>query len=46
MDGDYYEGDWKDDKACGKGVYFHTNGAKYDGEWVDDLQHGFGVETW
>ena len=41
-----YEGDWKDDKACGYGVYKHFNGAKYEGEWLDDYQHGKGVETW
>ena len=31
------EGDWKDDKANGYGVYTHVNGAKYEGYWVDDL---------
>ena len=25
------EGDWKDDKANGYGVYTHVNGAKYEG---------------
>ena len=30
------EGEWKDDRAHGKGVYFHTDGAKYEGEWVED----------
>jgi hypothetical protein len=29
VDGDIYEGDWKDDKACGYGTYKHFNGAKY-----------------
>ena len=28
-DGDLYEGDWKDDKAHGIGVYLHLDGAKY-----------------
>ena len=32
----YEEGEWKDDRAHGKGVYFHTDGAKYEGEWVED----------
>ena len=36
-DGDYYEGDWVDDKANGKGMYFHFEGARYEGDWVDDL---------
>ena len=31
-DGDIYEGDWEFDKAHGKGVYTHANGAKYEGE--------------
>lgn len=45
-DGDYYEGDWKEDKAYGVGVYNHVNGAKYQGEWKEDKQHGTGEETW
>jgi len=43
VDGDVYEGEWRDDKASGKGVYRHYNGAKYEGEWHDDYQHGFGI---
>ena len=36
-DGDMYEGEWKDDKAQGKGIYIHAEtGAKYEGEWVED----------
>jgi hypothetical protein len=35
--GDIYEGDWKDDKADGKGLFIDTNGAKYEGDWVDDM---------
>lgn len=35
-DGDYYEGEWKDDKAHGQGVYNHIDGAKYEGEWLLD----------
>lgn len=45
-DGDIYEGEWKDDKANGFGVYIHVNGAKYEGEWLNDKQHGQGVENW
>ena len=37
-DGDIYEGEWLDDKANGKGTYYHINGAKYEGEWKDDKQ--------
>jgi len=44
--GDIYEGQWKDDKAFGHGIFIDTNNAIYEGEWQDDLQHGYGVETW
>jgi hypothetical protein len=40
------DGDWKDDKANGYGVYVHVNGARYEGYWTDDLQDGFGKESW
>ena len=36
IDGDVYEGDWKDDKAHGYGFYNHTDGARYEGEWFED----------
>ncbi len=29
-----YEGDWEDDKANGKGMYIHVNGAKYQGDVI------------
>lgn len=45
-DGDIYEGEWKDDKANGIGIYIHVNGAKYEGEWLNDKQHGEGIENW
>ena len=35
-DGDYYEGNWIEDKANGKGRYVHMDGAEYNGEWVND----------
>jgi hypothetical protein len=35
-DGDAYEGEWKDDKAHGKGIYYHNDGARYEGEWYED----------
>lgn len=30
-DGDVYEGEWVDDKAQGKGIYLHEDGASYTG---------------
>ena len=40
LDGDVYQGDWKDDKAHGQGFYNHTDGARYEGQWFEDKQHG------
>ena len=31
-----YTGEWKNDKAHGKGAYIHSDGAKYDGMWYED----------
>ena len=45
-DGDVYDGDWKDDKADGFGIYTHNNGNRYVGDWKEDKQHGKGVEVW
>ena len=47
-----YEGEWKDDKRCGKGTYkrYSMGGGashiyKYEGEWLNDLEHGQGKQT-
>ena len=47
-----YEGEWKDDKRCGKGTYkrYSMGGGashtyKYEGEWLDDMEHGEGTQT-
>jgi len=34
-EGNIYEGEWKEDKAHGKGTYtnMNLNGAKYYGDW-------------
>ncbi len=40
-----YEGEWKDDKPNGKGVYYYENGNKlYEGEWQDGEYDGKGVQ--
>lgn len=36
IDGEAYEGDWKNDKAHGKGIYYYKDGSYYEGEWADD----------
>ncbi len=45
-DGDVYEGEWKDGKWHGTGVYTHLSGERYEGEWFENEPHGFGVKTW
>ena len=42
-DGDSYEGEWKDDKAHGFGVYISHNGSVYEGYWFENQQCGQGV---
>ena len=45
-DGKTYDGEWKDGKKHGKGVYTWPTGDKYDGEWKDGKKHGKGAQTW
>ncbi len=33
-----------DDKAHGRGIYTHMDGAQYEGDWKEDKQEGFGNE--
>ena len=35
-DGAKYEGYWKNDKAHGKGKFYHVEGDVYDGDWAQD----------
>ena len=49
-DGNSYDGDWKDGKKHGKGVFTFGEGSqwkgdKYDGDYVDDKKTGKGVYT-
>jgi len=39
---DEYEGEWKEGKMHGKGVYRYVNGNRYEGEYADDLFNGKG----
>jgi len=32
LKGATYDGEWKDDKATGQGIFSYSNGDKYDGE--------------
>ncbi|CAD8171405.1 unnamed protein product [Paramecium octaurelia] len=42
-DGVRYDGQWKDNKACGQGKFWHVDGEIYEGEWKEDQKNGFGV---
>ena len=44
--GDIYQGEYKDGKANGHGVFVDIKGCMYRGEWLNDLYHGVGTETW
>jgi hypothetical protein len=35
-DGARYEGEWKNNKAHGKGKFFHVDGDIFEGEWQLD----------
>ena len=37
-----YDGDWKDDKMHGRGVYRCANGEVYEGDLKDGMRHGRG----
>ena len=45
-DGRKYEGDWKNNKMHGNGMYTWADGRKYMGEYVDDRKHGYGEFIW
>lgn len=40
-----YEGEYRDGKQSGRGVYTWPDGDRYEGEWRDDKASGRGVET-
>ena len=41
-----YEGDFKNGKFDGWGVYTLASGARYTGEFKDGKIHGFGIYNW
>ena len=44
--GEYYEGNFINDKANGYGVYMYNNGSVYIGSWKDNVMSGFGKFSW
>ena len=34
--GDKYDGEWKNGKKEGKGIFYYNNGDKYEGIWNND----------
>ncbi|SMN01183.1 putative phosphatidylinositol-4-phosphate 5-kinase [uncultured Candidatus Thioglobus sp.] len=41
-----FEGNWKNGKRHGQGVYAWASGDRYEGNWKNDKKHGQGVFTW
>ena len=45
IDGNSYEGEWKDGKYDGQGTYTYPDGWKYVGKYKDGKEHGQGTFT-
>mmetsp|Transcript_21622 Transcript_21622/g.33829 ORF Transcript_21622/g.33829 Transcript_21622/m.33829 type:complete len:163 (-) Transcript_21622:18-506(-) len=46
LDGNSYEGEWKNDQMNGHGLFKFMSGDSYDGDWVDNKFHGQGQYKW
>ena len=40
--GDIYEGEWREGRKEGRGVYWYSNGDSYNGGWWGNMRHGYG----
>ena len=38
--GESYEGEWKDDRAHGRGTLTYLSGDRYTGNWIQAKKHG------
>lgn len=45
MNGDVYEGDFKDDRMGGYGLYTFSHEGRYEGQWSNAVYEGVGTET-
>ena len=41
-----YEGEYKNGKYHGQGIYSYLDGSMYEGKWKDGEKHGHGTLTW
>ena len=46
LESEKYEGEFKNDKKHGKGIYTSSNGNKYSGEFRNGLKNGQGTLTY
>ena len=46
IDGQVYNGEWKEGRWNGKGTLHSANGDVYEGEFLNDQRHGTGTYTW
>ena len=44
--GDRYEGEWKEGKKYGSGIYCFQNGDVYEGYFIDGQRNGKGIYMW
>ncbi len=45
LNGDVYEGEWKDGLRNGKGIYTTANGKKYEGEWKNGEKQALQIQV-
>jgi len=45
-DGNKYDGEWKEGRKSGLGIFTWANGAKYSGDFKDGKQNGSGAFFW
>lgn len=44
--GDYYNGEFKNDKMDGHGEYIWADGERYNGNYKENMMHGYGEYYW